>query len=77
MIESLEVNGRRLPEPFVTQVNDVLIEVSKDPQHAGKMDKVFSIEVKDGKVIIKRRIKDKKPGPEAVTPPPVEPAGGP
>jgi hypothetical protein len=65
MIESLEVNGRRLPQPFVTQVTDMIVEFSKDPRHANEVNKIESIEIKDGKLIIKTRVKNKGTGPSA------------
>ncbi|MGP0062434.1 MAG: hypothetical protein ACLQGP_02370 [Isosphaeraceae bacterium] len=68
-IESLEVNGRSLPEPAVTQINDMIIQFSKDPEVADEARKIDSIEVKDGKVIIKTRGKSRKPEPNATPAP--------
>ena len=69
-IESLEVNGRSLPEPVVTNVNNMIIQFSKDPDIANEMRKIDSIEVKDGKVLIKRQVSKKgtEASPSPTTP---------
>jgi hypothetical protein len=60
VIESLEVNGRKLPEAVVSNLNDSVIQLSKDPDFAKEARKIDSIEVKDGKLIIKRPGKKKR-----------------
>jgi hypothetical protein len=63
LIESLEVNGRRLPKEFADVVKKTTVEISKDPDIAEDLQKVESLEVKDGKIIIKGRATKKGPGP--------------
>ena len=69
IVESLEANGRRLPEPFVTQVNDMIIQFSKNPDIADDLSKIDRFEVKDGKLIIQRRVRRKGSQPGTPTAP--------
>ena len=55
MIESLEVNERRLPKELVDVVKNTTVELSKEPKVADEIRKIESLEIKDGKIIIKGR----------------------
>jgi hypothetical protein len=68
MIESLEVNERRLPKELVERVKNTTLEFSKDPQVADEIQKIESLEIKDGKIWIKGRATKK--GPERGASPP-------
>ena len=67
IVESLEVNGRRLPKEIVDQLKTTTIEFSKDPKVTEETRKIESLEIKDGKIIIKGR--SSKKGVERGSPP--------
>lgn len=54
-VESLEANGRQMPEPFVTQVNDMIVQISRDSDNSDRLRQIESVEIKDGRLIVKRR----------------------
>jgi hypothetical protein len=66
-LESFEVNGQRPPEQFLANFRqqNLLEDAYKNPQNAHRIRSLESIEVKDGKIIIKPRTKDASaaPGP--------------
>jgi hypothetical protein len=66
-IDQLEVNGKKPPEAFMTDLRkqNVAKDVAKDPDNAKMLRKLQSVEVKDGKVILKVRVKPGTPAPEA------------
>jgi len=59
-LESFEVNGKRPPEEFLTNLRreNLAKDAYKDPKNADQIRKLESIEIKDGKIIIKARAKD-------------------
>jgi hypothetical protein len=80
-IESVEVNGQKLPEQFITELRkqNVAKDAYKDEKTAQMIRKLESLEVKDGKIILKVRAKagsapdstaTKKDAPVEIVPPP-------
>jgi hypothetical protein len=61
-IETLEVNGKDLPEEMMKslRIENLAKDAKRDPKNADMISKLESVEVKDGKVIIKARAKDKR-----------------
>jgi hypothetical protein len=59
-LESLEVNGQQLPEEWMTELRkeNVVKDAFKDPKNVELIRKLESIEIKDGKIIIKPRAKN-------------------
>lgn len=55
--ESIEVKGKPLPETFMSEVRkeNLAKDVYRDPKHAEALRKIESMEVKDGRIIIKPR----------------------
>ena len=55
--ESIEVKGKPLPETFMSEVRkeNLAKDASRNPKHAEALRKIESLEVKDGKIIIKPR----------------------
>jgi hypothetical protein len=83
-IESVEVNGQKVPEDFMKELRkqNVAKDAYKDEKASKMIRKLESLEVKDGKIILKVRAKASAPGdttktkkeaPVEVVPPP---AGG-
>jgi hypothetical protein len=66
-LESIEVNGKRPPEEFLTQLRqqNMAKDAYKNPKNAEQIRKLESIEIKDGKIVIKARAKDKTALPDA------------
>ena len=66
-LESFEVNGQRPPEEFLANLRqqNLAEDAYKDPKNAQQIRRLESIEIKDGKIIIKPRPKDKKAGASA------------
>jgi hypothetical protein len=66
-LESIEVNGQRPPEEFLANLRqqNLAEDAYKDQKKAEQIRKLESIEIKDGKIIIKPRPKDKKAGASA------------
>ncbi len=54
---SIEVKGKPLPEPFMSQLRNENLakDAYRDPKNAESLRKIESIEVKDGKLTIKPR----------------------
>jgi hypothetical protein len=86
-LDSFEVNGKRPPDNVMTQIRqeNLAKDAYKNPQNAEMLRKIESLEVKDGKIILKVRAKaasstspssetaTKKESPaKAVTPPAAE-----
>ena len=80
-IESLEVNGQKLPDDFIKELRkqNVAKEFYKDEKASEMIRKLESLEIKDGKIILKVRAKPgastgstapKKEAPVEVVPPP-------
>jgi hypothetical protein len=80
-IESVEVNGQKLPEQFITELRkqNVAKDFYKDEKASETIRKLESLEVKDGKIILKVRAKTgtssdstatKKEGPVEIVAPP-------
>jgi hypothetical protein len=59
-LESLEVNGQSPPEEFLANLRqqNLAKDAYKDPKNAEQIRKLESIEIKDGKLIIKARAKN-------------------
>ena len=59
-LESFEVNGQRPPEQFLANLRqqNLAEDAYKNPKNAEFLRKLESIEIKDGKIIIKPRTKD-------------------
>ena len=62
-IDEIEVNGKKLPQEFMTDLRkqNVAKDVAKDPDNAQMLRKLESVQVKDGKVILKVRAKPGTP----------------
>jgi hypothetical protein len=85
-LDSIEVNGQRPPEEFLTQMRqqNLAKDVYKDSKHSEMIRKLESLEIKDGKIILKVRTRpadEKKSAAaqktlpvEVVAPSPAEPA---
>jgi hypothetical protein len=58
-IESLEVNGQKLPEQFISELRkqNVAKDFYKDEKASETIRKLESLEIKDGKIILKVRAK--------------------
>jgi hypothetical protein len=58
-IESVEVNGQKMPEQFITELRkqNVAKDFYKDEKASETIRKLESLEVKDGKIILKVRAK--------------------
>jgi hypothetical protein len=58
-IDAIEVNGKRPPEQFMTELRrkNVMEDFAKDPDNANMLRKIESFEIKDGKITIKARPK--------------------
>jgi hypothetical protein len=63
-IESVEVNGKQLPEDFMKELRkqNVAKDAYKDEKASKMIRKLESLEVKDGKIILKVRAKGSAPG---------------
>jgi hypothetical protein len=64
-LDQIEVNGKKAPEEFMTQMRDQNLakDVYKNPKQAETIRKLESLEVKDGKIILRVRAKPpEKPG---------------
>lgn len=61
-IEALSVNGKDLPEEMMAKLREENLakDAKRNPQNAEMVRQLESVEVKDGKVIIKARAKDKR-----------------
>jgi len=66
-IEALSVNGKDLPEEMMAKLREENLakDAKRNPKNAELVRQLESVEVKDGKVIIKARSKDKRaPAPD-------------
>jgi hypothetical protein len=83
-LESIEVNGKKIPDDFMKELRkqNLAKDAYKDEKTSEMIRKLESLEVKDGKIILKVRAKGSEPGdttkskksiPVEVVPPP---AGG-
>ena len=63
-IDSFEINGKRPPEEFMDsfRAQNIVKDIYKDPKTAEEIRKLESIEIKDGKIIIKARDRDEGEG---------------
>ncbi len=61
IVNSLEVNGRPLPQEVIDSLKNSTVEFSKDPKVAEEVQKIESVEIKDGKIIIRGRTRKKEP----------------
>jgi hypothetical protein len=59
ILDSIEVNGKRPPDEMMKGIREQNLakDVYKDPEGAERIRKLESLEVKDGKIIIKARAK--------------------
>jgi hypothetical protein len=59
-LESIEVNGKKPPQQFLDSIRrqNLAQDAYKDPKNAERIRKLESIEIKDGKIIIKARVKE-------------------
>jgi hypothetical protein len=66
-VDAIEVNGKRPPEQAMTEVRkqNIVKDIAKDPDNAAMLRKLESLEIKDGKIIVKVRA---KPGAAAPGP---------
>jgi hypothetical protein len=62
-LDSIEVNGKRPPKQFLEQLRQQnwAKDAYKDPKNAERIRKFESLEIKDGKIIIKLRAKPATP----------------
>src|SRR5262249_46295257 len=69
-LESFEVNGQRPPEEFLANLRQQnwAQDAYKNPKNAEFLRKLESIEIKDGKIIIKPRAKDAGTAPRTSEP---------
>jgi hypothetical protein len=58
-LDSVEINGKKLPEEILTGMRqqNLAKDVYKDPKNAEMMRKLESLEIKDGKIVLKLRAK--------------------
>jgi hypothetical protein len=58
VIDDLEVNGKQLPAPFLTEMrrHNFAQDVTNQPKAAEALEKFESIQVKDGKVILRNKV---------------------
>ncbi|MHC5542992.1 hypothetical protein ACYOEI_32625, partial [Singulisphaera rosea] len=61
--DSLEVNGRPLPDQFMAGLRNENLakDVAKDPKNAAVLEKLKTIVIKDGKIVITAKPKDERP----------------
>ncbi len=73
-LDSLEVNGKRPPEQFLTQLRqqNLANDAYKNPKNAETISRFESMEIKDGKIILKPRRRPKPPAGKNES----RPAGG-
>jgi hypothetical protein len=66
-IDAIEVNGKRPPEQIMTDLRkqNITKDLAKDPENAAMLRKLESLEIKDGKIIIKARPKSATSRPES------------
>jgi len=59
-LDALEVKGRPVPAAFIDQIRakNLAEDAGRNPKHAEAIRKFESIQVKDGKIIIKARARD-------------------
>ena len=62
MLESLEVNGKKLPGRFLEEMREQNLakDAYKDPKSAEMLRRFESLEIKDGKIILKPRLRGNK-----------------
>lgn len=67
-LDSIEVNGKKPPEEMLTQIRqeNLAKDAYKNPKNAETIRKIESLEVKDGKVILKVRAKGSSSSEPAV-----------
>jgi len=60
--DSAEVNGRPLPEQFIAGIRNKNLaeDVARNPENAAFLNKLESLQVKDGKVIVKAKPKEER-----------------
>lgn len=60
--DALEVNGRPLPDQFMKGLSNENLakDVAKDPKNAQVLEKLKTIEIKDGKIIVTAKPKDER-----------------
>ena len=58
-IVSMEVKGQKVPDQFIQGMkgSNLFDNVNRDPKNRSKLDRVESIEVKDGKLVVKLKAK--------------------
>ncbi len=58
-LDALEVNGKKVPDEFMTELRkqNIAKDAAKDKKFAEMLRKVESLEIKDGKIILKVRAK--------------------
>ncbi len=63
-IQTIEVNGKQPPEAFQAQLRgqNLLKDIYRNPENAEQLRRLESVEIKDGRMIIKARAK--KEGPD-------------
>jgi|GEM_PF-482095 len=56
-VDSIEVNGKPLPAPLQASLTNTNLakDATKDPENARQLNKLESLEIKDGKLIIKAK----------------------
>jgi hypothetical protein len=79
-LDSLEVNGKRPPENFLRGMRqqNLANDAYKNPKNAEMIRRFESLEIKDGKIILKPRPRDKSPTRSGESRPPAalpKPAG--
>jgi hypothetical protein len=62
-MDSLKVNGKQPPEPFLAQLRqqNIANDAYKNPKNAELISRFESLEIKDGKIILKPRAQSKPP----------------
>ncbi len=75
-LDSMEVNGKPIPEQLMADLRrqNLAKDAYENPKNAEMIRKFESLEIKDGKIILKPRSRDKtRSGPAEVPPPDVLP----
>ncbi len=66
-LDALEVNGKKVPDEMMTEIRkqNIAKDAAKDKDFAAMLRKVQSLEIKDGKIILKVRAKPADSGDSA------------
>jgi hypothetical protein len=74
-LDSLRVNGKQPPDAFLTQLRqqNIAKDLYKNPKHAEMISRFESLQIKDGKIILKPRPRPGSPADRKDSRPPEKP----